>query len=433
MCKYKKLIGYFLFEIFLLLIIRFLCLINTLAQSLPYAAKIYHMTHKATVHPVFNNISRKINDQLRDAKGSILVAVAWMGQSSLREILISKAKSGVPVYVIVSAHGFNEQDASGLADLAENGVHLYSWGESEDTNSRPLMHNKYCVVDNQTVITGSFNWTRKADINKENIAVIHGRNVASKYTNDFHELLQQSVNFTTGQIDPVTITLTADRQICGEGQDVTIEYLVTGADSLRIIGARQEEITEPGIILKKNLKNPVSIGIEATKDGIAYHRYISLQVVPKPKLKISADPEVVANGQTTVLRWEAENATGVVFLNENRQLGISGSLTLAPGNHKVYSFQAYNDYGSIEQSIRILVLPVPRISSIFTPLPYGLQIKMEIDMANQPVSVPIPLGRIQRARTMHLPVIKSLQSGSRALSGLYQKLSQELNQQKLQP
>ena len=34
-----------------------------------------------------------------------------------------------------------------------------------------IMHNKFCIIDHKTVITGSYNWTRKAKTNDENITV----------------------------------------------------------------------------------------------------------------------------------------------------------------------------------------------------------------------------------------------------------------------
>ena len=29
-----------------------------------------------------------------------------------------------------------------------------------DSNSNSHMHNKYCIIDSEILITGSFNWTR---------------------------------------------------------------------------------------------------------------------------------------------------------------------------------------------------------------------------------------------------------------------------------
>ena len=36
----------------------------------------------------------------------------------------------------------------------------------------PLMHNKFCIIDNSILIFGSYNWTKKAKSNHESITVI---------------------------------------------------------------------------------------------------------------------------------------------------------------------------------------------------------------------------------------------------------------------
>jgi phosphatidylserine/phosphatidylglycerophosphate/cardiolipin synthase-like enzyme len=43
------------------------------------------------------------------------------------------------------------------------------------------MHNKFCVIDYETVITGSYNWTRQAAINEENIVVFKDKKQADQF------------------------------------------------------------------------------------------------------------------------------------------------------------------------------------------------------------------------------------------------------------
>jgi len=48
------------------------------------------------------------------------------------------------------------------------------------------MHNKFSTIDNQTVITGSFNPTENAAKNNdENILIIHDRTIAGRYLDEF--------------------------------------------------------------------------------------------------------------------------------------------------------------------------------------------------------------------------------------------------------
>jgi phosphatidylserine/phosphatidylglycerophosphate/cardiolipin synthase-like enzyme len=53
------------------------------------------------------------------------------------------------------------------------------------------MHNKFCVIDNQKVITGSYNWSKNAENkNDENVAVVYDNDFASDYSVEFKRLFE---------------------------------------------------------------------------------------------------------------------------------------------------------------------------------------------------------------------------------------------------
>ena len=53
------------------------------------------------------------------------------------------------------------------------------------------MHHKFCIIDLKTVIHGSYNWTIKAQYNKESISIDTSRDLAEKYASEFIELKKQ--------------------------------------------------------------------------------------------------------------------------------------------------------------------------------------------------------------------------------------------------
>jgi phosphatidylserine/phosphatidylglycerophosphate/cardiolipin synthase-like enzyme len=56
-----------------------------------------------------------------------------------------------------------------------------------------LMHNKFAVIDNTVVITGSYNWTATAEKkNSENLLIIKDKTLAREYTKQFKVLWAQS-------------------------------------------------------------------------------------------------------------------------------------------------------------------------------------------------------------------------------------------------
>ena len=56
-----------------------------------------------------------------------------------------------------------------------------------------LMHHKVIILDDETVILGSFNFSRSADeVNDENLLVIHEREVASQYRAEFKRIYREA-------------------------------------------------------------------------------------------------------------------------------------------------------------------------------------------------------------------------------------------------
>ena len=53
------------------------------------------------------------------------------------------------------------------------------------------MHNKFCIIDLNKVIYGSYNWTGNAKYNNESITITEGREVAEDFANQFIQLRNQ--------------------------------------------------------------------------------------------------------------------------------------------------------------------------------------------------------------------------------------------------
>ena len=56
-------------------------------------------------------------------------------------------------------------------------------------NNKYKLHHKVFIIDNETVITGSFNPSKNAEWNNdENILIIHSKEAAKLYINEFERL-----------------------------------------------------------------------------------------------------------------------------------------------------------------------------------------------------------------------------------------------------
>lgn len=83
-----------------------------------------------------------------------------------------------------------------------------------------IMHNKFAVIDNKIVITGSYNWTASAgERNDENLLVIDNENIIEKYQNQFNNLwnnkysperYQELINRANTEPLPTSLDTTAE-------------------------------------------------------------------------------------------------------------------------------------------------------------------------------------------------------------------------------
>lgn len=129
----------------------------------------------------FQDIQNKILAELDAARVSITVVMAWFTNDTLGEKLIEKYKEGLDVKVAIYNDGVNRRHGVDLAYIPTTKIKSQKGG---------IMHNKFCVIDNQVVITGSYNWSSNAEFrNDENISIIRDNKTASDYSVEYRNLI----------------------------------------------------------------------------------------------------------------------------------------------------------------------------------------------------------------------------------------------------
>ena len=79
-------------------------------------------------------------------------------------------------------------DVKIVIDNSNNDSQLKGSGVRGDSSSQ-LMHNKFCVIDKKTVLTGSFNPTGNDNSkNNNNVLVIYSKTLSENYEDEFSEL-----------------------------------------------------------------------------------------------------------------------------------------------------------------------------------------------------------------------------------------------------
>jgi phosphatidylserine/phosphatidylglycerophosphate/cardiolipin synthase-like enzyme len=133
-----------------------------------------------------------IIDEVKNANSEILIAIYYFTDKKIADAVCMAKKKGVKIQVVLDKSQKTSR-SSKVSMLMENNI------PSRYDTRNGLMHNKFAVIDDRMVITGSFNWTQSAEQkNRENLIIIKSPEVASVYEKEFWKLWEASVNATGG-------------------------------------------------------------------------------------------------------------------------------------------------------------------------------------------------------------------------------------------
>jgi phosphatidylserine/phosphatidylglycerophosphate/cardiolipin synthase-like enzyme len=129
----------------------------------------------------FQDIQNRILKALDGAEVSIIVVMAWFTNDTLFQKLVEKYRQGLDVKLAIYDDGINKKHGVDITQLPHKRIKRGQRGG--------LMHNKFCVIDNQVVITGSYNWSDNAEFrNDENVTVENDPKQATKYSVEYRRL-----------------------------------------------------------------------------------------------------------------------------------------------------------------------------------------------------------------------------------------------------
>jgi phosphatidylserine/phosphatidylglycerophosphate/cardiolipin synthase-like enzyme len=135
--------------------------------------EIYFSPHGGCTDAVVHEVDR--------AEGSILVQAYSFTSAPIAKALVEAHNRGVEVQVILDASQETEKYSSGDF-LVHAGI-----GTLVD-HQHAIAHNKVMILDGNTVITGSFNFTKAAEEhNAENLLIIRDAAIAQQYAANWHE------------------------------------------------------------------------------------------------------------------------------------------------------------------------------------------------------------------------------------------------------
>ncbi len=128
----------------------------------------------------FENLEKQVLDAINEAKVSICVAMAWFTNEKIKDKLVAKKQSGVDIDIVIYDDGINKKKGVDLSSLPHTSI---------KGSRNGIMHDKFCVIDNQVVVCGSYNWTTSAETrNDEFVTILKDPESATKFSLEFKKL-----------------------------------------------------------------------------------------------------------------------------------------------------------------------------------------------------------------------------------------------------
>ena len=117
--------------------------------------------------------------ELGRAKSTVLVQAYSFTSAPIAKALVDAHRRHVRVEVVLDKSQRTEKYSSATF-IYNNGIRCYI------DDQHAIAHNKVIIIDGQTVLTGSFNFTKAAEENNaENLLVIHDAQLAARYADNW--------------------------------------------------------------------------------------------------------------------------------------------------------------------------------------------------------------------------------------------------------
>ncbi len=127
--------------------------------------------------------------EIGKAKSEILVQAYSFTGKEIAKALVAAHKRGVHAEIILDKS--NRSQRYSAADFTRNmGIPTYIDAE------HAIAHNKIMIIDKETIITGSFNFTKAAEEkNAENLLILKNRELAKQYIDNWNKHRKHSEEY----------------------------------------------------------------------------------------------------------------------------------------------------------------------------------------------------------------------------------------------
>jgi phosphatidylserine/phosphatidylglycerophosphate/cardiolipin synthase-like enzyme len=137
------------------------------------------------------NCLNHITALIRSASEKIDICVFTISDDRIRDAINNAWNRGIDIRIITDNYKVFDE-GSDIEFLYNCGITI----KVDETENH--MHHKFMIVDNLTVLTGSYNWTRSAEkYNSENVVSMINKNLAYHFISEFEHLWEICTEYST--------------------------------------------------------------------------------------------------------------------------------------------------------------------------------------------------------------------------------------------
>lgn len=138
------------------------------------------------IESYFGDHKRIIDSELMYATKEVLVAVAWINFKEYFEVFSYLINKKVKLKIVCTGNGHNRSNQDKIDELKTNGAEIKML---DMPNLYNHMHHKFAIIDQKTVLNGSFNWSLNAPKSFENLLVIKGFSaIVTSFLSEFNKI-----------------------------------------------------------------------------------------------------------------------------------------------------------------------------------------------------------------------------------------------------
>jgi len=156
-------------------------------KNTPHASLTIDGTQIETFFSPDDGAAHRITELLQGAEESIYFLAFSFTSDDFATAMIDRFNAGVTVAGVFEEGQYYSNTGTEFDRLLDAGLDIRLDGNDRN------MHHKVIIIDEETVITGSYNFSRSAEErNDENILVIHNADIATQYLAEFERVFAKA-------------------------------------------------------------------------------------------------------------------------------------------------------------------------------------------------------------------------------------------------